>query len=49
MDFELTQEQLMIRDLCRDFAKKEIAPYADEWSAAEHFPTEVFHKLAELQ
>ena len=49
MDFELTQEQTMIRDLCRDFAKKEIAPYADEWSAEEHFPAEVFHKLAELQ
>lgn len=49
MDFELTQEQTMIRDLCRDFAKKEIAPYADEWSAEEHFPAEIFHKLAELQ
>lgn len=49
MDFELTAEQGMIRDLCRDFAKKEIAPYADEWFDAEYFPTEVFKKLAELR
>ena len=49
MDFELTEEQRMIRDLCRDFAKKEIAPYADEWFDAEYFPTEVFKKLADLR
>lgn len=49
MDFELTEEQRMIRDLCRDFAKKEIAPYADEWFDAEYFPTEVFEKLADLR
>lgn len=49
MDFELTEEQRMIRDLCRDFAKKEVAPYADEWFDAEYFPTEVFEKLADLR
>ena len=49
MDFELSEEQIMIRDLCRDFAKKEIAPYADEWFDAECFPTEVFTKLADLE
>ena len=48
MDFEVTPEQAMIRDLCRDFAKREIAPYADEWFEAEHFPTDVFKELARL-
>ena len=49
MNFELTQENMMIRDMCRDFAKKEIAPHADEWFDAEYFPTDVFKKLADLQ
>jgi alkylation response protein AidB-like acyl-CoA dehydrogenase len=49
MDFELTAEQQMLKDVCRDFARKEIAPYADEWFDAEYFPTEVFQKLADLQ
>jgi len=48
MDFELTTEQLMLKDLCRDFARKEIAPYADEWFDAEHFPVEVYRKMADL-
>jgi short-chain 2-methylacyl-CoA dehydrogenase len=49
MDFELTEEQQMLRDLCRDFARREIAPYADEWFDAEYFPVEVFRKMAELK
>ena len=49
MDFELTAEQQMLKDVCRDFARKEIAPYADEWFDAEYFPTEVFKKMADLQ
>src|SRR5262245_57586470 len=49
MDFELTAEQQMLKDLCRDFARKEIAPYADEWFDAEYFPVEVFRKMADLK
>ncbi len=49
MDFELTAEQQMLKDLCREFARKEIAPYADEWFDAEYFPVEVFRKLADLK
>jgi short-chain 2-methylacyl-CoA dehydrogenase len=48
MDFELTPEHLMLKDLCRDFARQEIAPYADEWFDAEHFPVEVYRKMADL-
>jgi hypothetical protein len=30
MDFTLTTEQQMIRDLCKNFVKNEIAPIAEE-------------------
>ncbi|MFI5394304.1 MAG: acyl-CoA dehydrogenase family protein [Candidatus Binatia bacterium] len=49
MDFELNDEQRMIRDLCRDFARREIAPYVERWYDAGHFPEDVFHKMADLQ
>lgn len=49
MEFELNEEQSMIRDLCRDFARREIAPHADEWYDAGRFPEEIFRRMAELQ
>jgi short/branched chain acyl-CoA dehydrogenase len=49
MDFTLNEEQQLLKDLCRDFARQEIAPYADEWYDAGRFPTEVFRKMADLQ
>jgi hypothetical protein len=48
MDFELNEEQIAIRDMVRDFARNEIAPYAREWDEADRFPREVFTKLGEL-
>ena len=30
-DIELTEEQVMIRDMARDFAKREIAPSLSAW------------------
>ena len=30
MDFGLTEEQRMVQDMARNFAKKEIAPYVEE-------------------
>ncbi|MBC3756763.1 acyl-CoA dehydrogenase family protein, partial [Bacillus pumilus] len=29
MNFELTKEQQMVREMVKDFAKKEIAPHAE--------------------
>jgi short/branched chain acyl-CoA dehydrogenase len=49
MDFTLNEEQQLLKELCRDFARQEIAPYADEWFDAEYFPVEVFRKMADLQ
>jgi cyclohexanecarboxyl-CoA dehydrogenase len=48
MDFHLTDDQVAIRDMVRDFASKEIAPKAHEWDEAQHFPRELFSQLGEL-
>jgi len=48
MNFELTQDQLAIRDMVRDFAEKEVAPKASEWDEAQHFPRELFTAMGEL-
>ncbi len=48
MDFQLSQEHEAIRDMVRDFARKEIAPNALLWDEEQHFPRELFTKLGEL-
>ena len=45
MDFELTDDQRMIRDMVRDFAQKEIAPIAAEMDKTEEFPWPVVRKM----
>lgn len=37
-----------VRDLVREFARRELAPHAREWDEASHFPLEVFRQLGEL-
>jgi alkylation response protein AidB-like acyl-CoA dehydrogenase len=48
VDFELSQDQQAIRDMVRDFARREIAPNALEWDENQHFPRELFASLGEL-
>jgi len=48
MDFDLTEEQKAIQALCRDFARAEVAPRAEEMDRKEEFPYELVHKMAEL-
>ncbi|HPA79778.1 MAG TPA: acyl-CoA dehydrogenase family protein, partial [Thermoanaerobaculales bacterium] len=48
MDFELTQDQLAIRDMVRDLARREIAPHAGAWDERQEFPRALFDKLGEL-
>jgi alkylation response protein AidB-like acyl-CoA dehydrogenase len=48
MDLDLPEETVALQRMCREFAAKEIEPYASAWSEAEHFPAEVFGKLGEL-
>jgi alkylation response protein AidB-like acyl-CoA dehydrogenase len=48
MNFELTKEQQMIKEMVREFAEKEIAPNAAKWDEEAYFPVEVFKKMGEL-
>ncbi len=48
MDFSLTENQIMIAQMVRDFADKEIRPRLMEWDESQTFPIEVFKKLGEL-
>jgi len=42
------EEHEHFRNTVRQFAQKELAPYADEWEKAELFPNEVFKRAGEL-
>ena len=46
MDFNLSQEHLMLRDLYRKFAENEVKPLAEEVDEEERFPMETVKKLA---
>jgi butyryl-CoA dehydrogenase len=48
IDFELTDEQRLIREAARDFADREIAPRARENDRNEHFDTELVQKIADM-
>jgi len=48
VQFELTENQRMIRDAAADFAAREIAPIAAELDHTERFPAEVVKMMGEL-
>jgi butyryl-CoA dehydrogenase len=48
MDIELTEEQRQVRDLCRDFAGKELRPHARRWDRDHEFPAAAVKKLGEM-
>ncbi len=43
-----TEEHRMLRDTVKQFAQREIAPYAEEWDAEGIFPRELFKKAGDL-
>ncbi|MGM0574399.1 MAG: acyl-CoA dehydrogenase family protein [Myxococcota bacterium] len=43
----LDDEHRLVRDTCRRFAEREIAPHVVEWEEAESFPRELYRKAAE--
>ncbi len=45
MIFELNEEQMAIQKMARDFAEKEIMPYARDLDEKEEFPWEILRKL----
>ena len=48
MEFELNEEQQQVKWSVREFAEAEIAPHVMEWDESQHFPIELWPKLAEL-
>jgi alkylation response protein AidB-like acyl-CoA dehydrogenase len=48
MDFELSDEQRLLRDTVRDFARQEVAPVAEELDRTKSFPYEIVEKLGGL-
>jgi short/branched chain acyl-CoA dehydrogenase len=48
MDFDLTDEQRLLRDTVRDFARNEVAPVAAELDRTKSFPYELVAKMGEL-
>ncbi|HOX09992.1 MAG TPA: acyl-CoA dehydrogenase family protein [Candidatus Omnitrophota bacterium] len=47
MDYLLTEQQIMVRDLARKIAKEKIAPVAAEHDEKETFPWEIMKVMAE--
>ena len=48
MDFDLTDEQRLLRDTVRDFARQEVAPVAEELDRTKSFPYELVAKMGDL-
>ncbi len=48
MNFELTEEQLMIQQMAREFAQEKIAPSAVERDLKEEFPHEIIKEMGGL-
>ncbi|WP_137821488.1 acyl-CoA dehydrogenase family protein [Pseudomonas sp. D(2018)] len=47
-DFELSEEQRMIRDMARDFARAEVAPHAQAWEKAGWIDDELVQQMGDL-
>jgi glutaryl-CoA dehydrogenase len=48
IDNLLTEEHKLIRSSIRDFVKREISPYIEDWAQRAHFPYEIVKKFGEI-
>src|SRR5690606_15423550 len=48
MNFEISENQKIIAESAREFAKQNIAPQMMEWDESQYFPVEVFKKAGEM-
>lgn len=48
MDFNLSNQELEVQKLARDFAQNEIAPYIMKYDESQEFPMEIAKKLGEV-
>ncbi len=47
MNFELTDDQIQVRDMVREFAQREVAPFIQQWDAKGEYHREVIEKMGE--
>lgn len=47
-DTSLSEDQIAVRELARDFAEREIRPVVMEYDESQEFPTDLFSKMADL-
>tara|TARA_B110000014_G_scaffold210123_2_gene161863 strand:- start:1248 stop:2393 length:1146 start_codon:yes stop_codon:yes gene_type:complete len=48
VDFRLSEEQEMIRDMAREFCNEEVIPFAEEWDREGIYPLEAINKAHDL-
>lgn len=48
IDDLFTEEHKLIRSSIRDFVKKEITPYIEDWAEKNHFPSEIVQKFGAI-
>ena len=48
LDDLLTAEQILIRSAMRDFVKREISPYIEDWAQKAYFPYDIVRKFGEV-
>src|SRR2546427_5020717 len=48
MEIELTPEQRLLRDTCREFADRELKPNARRWDCEHRYPAEAVKMAFEL-
>lgn len=48
IDALLSEEHKLVRSSIRDFVKKEIIPYIEDWAQRSHFPMEIVRKFGEV-
>jgi len=48
IDDLLSEEHILVRNAVRDFVKKEITPYVEDWAEKAHFPYEIVKKFGDV-
>jgi butyryl-CoA dehydrogenase len=48
MDFELTQEQIMVKQMAAEFAEKEVKPVANRMDREAAYPRELIRRMGEM-
>jgi alkylation response protein AidB-like acyl-CoA dehydrogenase len=48
VDFEVSEQQRLLRSTVREFCEREVKPRAKQWDEEERFPHEIVPRLAEL-